>query len=157
LAAVRRRWIALVTGMVATSGVVAPALAASPMVVSTGNATSVTMSGADLNGIVNIEGQHSQWLFEYTAQAGFKRGVKVTPAVAAGVGLRLVERRVTGLKPGTTYYWRVVVRQHVAKDERRYTGRIARLTTAHPPTQSPPDTTTTPTTGPYAIDVVAKG
>ena len=78
-----------------------------PPAVSTKPATSVTETGATLNGTVNPEGSETKYYFEYGTTKSY--GSKTAEA-SAGAGSANVEvsKAITGLATGTTYYFRVV-------------------------------------------------
>jgi hypothetical protein len=124
------------------SSLAVPALAAASTLVSTGDATSVTTVTADLNGVVDTSVKGSEWLFQYGLSSGLGTGATSTPAVKAAAGLDAVERQLTGLVPGDTYFWRVVLRTPTAKGFDSTYGKTAKLTTL---------ATTGGSTKPYAI------
>lgn len=107
---VRLKLIAWTTGIVIASGAAAPVADAAPALAGTGNATSVTVNQADLNGVVDALHPGAQWLFQYSPKSQFSGAVSSTRATSAPLGLDAVERRIGGLAAGTTYYWRVVLR-----------------------------------------------
>jgi hypothetical protein len=84
-----------------------PAGAQAPVVV-TNAATSVTSSGATLNGSVNPEGQGTTYQFDYGTTTGYGTSVP-SPAGSAGSGTSAVNENsaVTGLSAGTTYHYRI--------------------------------------------------
>jgi phosphodiesterase/alkaline phosphatase D-like protein len=84
----------------------AAALGAAP-VASTGPATAVGSGSATVSGAVNPGGQSTTWYVEYGTSTSY--GSK-TAAVGAGSGATpvSVSANLTGLKPGTTYHYRVV-------------------------------------------------
>jgi hypothetical protein len=108
LAAVRHGLIALavVTGL--GLGTASPALA-SDTLVSSGDATSITSSTADLNGVLYRERIGARWLFEYSTSPTFDIALLSTPPLLLPGRLTAVERQISGLTPATTYYWRVVL------------------------------------------------
>jgi hypothetical protein len=79
----------------------------SPPFVSTGAATNVTYSSAILHGQVNARGVSTTFVFQYGTNGAY--GVQ-TPLAPAGNGTQTinVSQAVSGLKPGTTYHYRVV-------------------------------------------------
>ncbi len=131
---VRRRSIAWITGMVMALGAAAPALAGAAVLASTGNADSVGRTTADLNGVVDAARKHSSWLFQYSATPGFTAAVTSTARQPVGLGVTVVERRVSGLAAGTVYYWRVVLESRGAKATY---GKTATLTTTGTPATKP--------------------
>ncbi len=76
-------------------------------VVTTGSATSVTETGATLNGTVNPEGSETKYAFEYGTTKAY--GTKTAEA-SAGSGTSNVEvsKSITSLAPSATYYFRIV-------------------------------------------------
>jgi hypothetical protein len=75
--------------------------------VETKAATSVTTTGATLNGTVNPNGAETKYYFEYGATESY--GSK-TAEVSAGSGTSSIEesKAITGLEPETTYHFRIV-------------------------------------------------
>ena len=104
----QRRLIALIVGMTVGLGAAAPAMASTTLAAS-GDATSITTTSADLNGVVYRERVGARWLFEYSANSSFNTMVATTTPVTIKGHLTAVERQVTGLAPATTYFWRVVL------------------------------------------------
>lgn len=88
----------------------APAGSTPPMV-TTGGATSVGATGATLNGIANANGDISTIVyFQYTpapltASYSFNRGA--LPSTISGTADIPVSSTISGLTPGTTYYYRL--------------------------------------------------
>jgi hypothetical protein len=84
-----------------------PTAAQAPVVV-TNAATSVTSSGATLNGSVNPEGQGTTYQFDYGTTTGYGTSVP-SPAGSAGSGTSAVNENsaVTGLSASTTYHYRI--------------------------------------------------
>lgn len=83
---------------------------ASAPTVTTSAATAITTSGATLNGSVNDNGAATTTSFDYSTNSTLASGVTnvaATPAtVSAGGGNTSVSKALTGLNPGTTYYFR---------------------------------------------------
>lgn len=96
-------WLALAVGGAY------PALAMADTVATTGNATSVGTSSTELNGVIDPSYSDSAWFFEYGRTTDLSSGNTVTPVTPAGSGLHVVSALVNGLKPHTTYYFRVGV------------------------------------------------
>jgi hypothetical protein len=107
-AAVRRGLITLALVAGSGLGTAAPATAASTLAAS-GDATSITAHSADLNGAVYRERVGARWLFEYSTSSTFSTSLLSTPPVLLAGRLTVVERQISGLAPGATYYWRVVL------------------------------------------------
>jgi len=106
---------ALVVGGSMNSGPT-PALASaelygviSPIAI-TSAATSITSTGATLNGTVNPNGFSTDSSFQYSTDATLISGVTTIPAQTGLTGTTdvAVNANVTGLTPGTTYYYRAV-------------------------------------------------
>lgn len=76
-------------------------------VATTGDATSVTRHSAILNGVVDSN-SNSTYFFQYGRTRAYG---KATPTMAVGAGLSAVSSKIKGLKPGTTYYFRLIVYQ----------------------------------------------
>lgn len=81
-------------------------------------APAVTLEGASpeesgeaatLQAWVDPNGQATTYQFEYGTESGSYPNVVPIPAESAGSGYEpvLVDRKITGLTPGTSYYWRV--------------------------------------------------
>lgn len=64
---------------------------------------------ATLKASVDPNGQSTTYQFEYGTESGSYPNVVPIPAESAGSGYEpvTVDRKITGLTPGTTYYWRV--------------------------------------------------
>lgn len=76
--------------------------------VNTNPATSVTSTGATLNGQVNPNGQATTYQFQYGTTQSLGSVAPATPA-SAGSGTQPVNEsaNLTGLQPNTTYYYRI--------------------------------------------------
>jgi Fibronectin type III domain len=73
----------------------------------TGSATSITLRSARLNGTVNPNGLATTWFFEYGTTTGY--GSQTSLGVAgSGTMSRNVAVSLSGLKPGTTYHYRLI-------------------------------------------------
>jgi hypothetical protein len=85
----------------------AVALAAGPPGATTGTATSVTQSGATVNGTVDPQGMATTYRFEYGTSSSY--GLQ-TAEVDAGSGTGAVDASavLSGLTSDTTYHYRVV-------------------------------------------------
>ena len=80
-------------------------------IATTGQATGVTGTSAELNGVVNTTDPAPQWFFQYGQTRTYGHA---TPVHSIGQGLTLVSVKVTGLKPRTAYHFRLVVQQSMA-------------------------------------------
>jgi len=76
-----------------------------PLVV-TSPATSVTSSGAVLNGSVNPNGVTANSTFEWGLTAAYGNTVNSVPNIVSGSGATPVTAALTGLLPNTTYHYR---------------------------------------------------
>ena len=86
-------------------------LAAPGSIATTGQATGVTGTSAELNGVVNTTDPAPQWFFQYGQTRTYGH---TTPVHSIGQGLTLVSVKITGLKPRTAYHFRLVVQQSIA-------------------------------------------
>ena len=75
--------------------------------VSTLAATSITTTGATLNGTVNASGSSTAVSFDYGASESYGTTVAGTPTPVTGSSATPVSANLTGLTPGTTYHFRV--------------------------------------------------
>jgi len=78
-----------------------------PPTVSTNAATSVTLTGATLNGTVNANGYLSTVVFFYGTTASYGSTVSANPASVDGTSDNPVSITLTGLSPNTTYHFKV--------------------------------------------------
>src|ERR1700738_3089257 len=132
----------LLLGALAALIVVPATLAAGSPSVSTGNATSVTGSGATVHGTVKPEGQSTRYAFQYGTDNKYGHETALT---AAGKGTLpiSVSANITGLVSGTTYHYRILA---LAADNSPAVGDTATFkTTGSPPI--PPKPKPTVTTG----------
>ena len=109
-----------------------PAMAADTLAAS-GDATSITATSADLNGVVYRERVGARWLFEYSTSPTFDGSVLSTPPVTIPGRLTAVESQVSDLAPATTYYWRVVLVVRSGTRAAQTYGATERLMTAGSP------------------------
>jgi lysophospholipase L1-like esterase len=80
-----------------------------PPTVITDNAASVTQNGAVLNGIVNPNGTGAEAWFEYGTNPNLAAYDNTAIQIfAGGSGIQPVDHPLSGLTPGTTYYFRLV-------------------------------------------------
>jgi hypothetical protein len=77
-------------------------------VATTGGATFISSTAATLNGTVDTTYSDSAWAFQYGTTTNYGR---TTGPQAVGAGVTAVAKRVSGLQPGTTYHFRLVVQQ----------------------------------------------
>ena len=71
-------------------------------------ASSITSTGATINGTINDSGANTTVTFDYGTVVGYGNNVAATPgSVSAGAGSTDVSYSLTGLIPNTTYYYRV--------------------------------------------------
>jgi hypothetical protein len=113
---------------------------ASPPAVTTSGATSVTSTGAQINGIVNPNGLSTTYHFDYGTDAGYG---KSTAASSAGSGTNgiSVNAVLSGLSPGTVYHYRLVATNSAGTtngSDRSFTGGTS------PPPPNPPTVVTAP-------------
>jgi hypothetical protein len=86
----------------------APASARADPVAVTGGATAITKTSALLQGVVNNNGSESRWYFQYGRNPAAL--VLQTPARALpDAGVTAVADTARGLRPGTGYYFRLVL------------------------------------------------
>ena len=112
-----------------TLGADATFLTAEPPGVTTSSASSISSTGAKLNGKVDPNSRSTTYLFEYGTTTAY--GTK-TPSSSAGSGSSStsVSRTVTGLTPGATYHFRIVA----TSDAGTTAGTDQVFTTLSPPT-----------------------
>jgi myo-inositol-hexaphosphate 3-phosphohydrolase len=81
----------------------------SPPTVTTGTPTGIATPNATLVGFVNPNGVSTKYYFEYTTSPTFETVIS-TPTGEAGSGTSVVQEDapISGLAPGTTYYFRIV-------------------------------------------------
>ncbi len=87
----------------------APAYASA---VSTGNADAITSSGARLNGLLDPSVGGFTWFFQYGTSSDLSSAATSTAPQTESISvgdLDAVSQLVSGLKPGYTYYYRVVL------------------------------------------------
>ena len=69
--------------------------------------TNINSSGATLNGKVNPNSLSTNVTFEYGTTANYENSVVATQSPLLGYLVTNVDARITGLTPGTTYYYRI--------------------------------------------------
>jgi gliding motility-associated-like protein len=77
-------------------------------IATTNSATSVTSTGATLNGNINANGISTTVTFEYGLTTGYGTTVTATPSPVTGSSATSVSKAITGLLAGNTYHYRVV-------------------------------------------------
>ena len=101
-----RRWLVgpIIVGCLAWA---VPAASAATPAVLTGSATSISNTGATLNGTVRAGGQATSYAFQYGLSSAY---TSQTPAHSAGSGFVNVRVRaaISRLLPGTRYHFRIV-------------------------------------------------
>ena len=101
-----------------------------PLAVHTDNATSVTENEAVLNGTVNLNGKATEAWFEYGTNPNLASYDNTTTQnIVAGTGTQPVNHVLSGLTPGTTYYFRLAASNAGGWAE----GEIFHFTTHNPP------------------------
>ena len=81
-------------------------VAATPIPV-TAAASSISGTGATLNGTVNASGSSTAVSFDYGLTTAYGTNVAGTPTPVTGSSATAVSTVITGLSPGTTYHFRV--------------------------------------------------
>ena len=76
-------------------------------IVATLGATSVTATGATLNGTVNANNSSAAVSFDYGTSIFYSTNIAGTPTPVTGSSATAVSASVTGLTPGATYHFRV--------------------------------------------------
>jgi hypothetical protein len=92
----------LVNGLIATASAASPQCA--PGI--TTPASGVSATGATLNGVVTPAGTDTTYTFEYGTTPAYGSSATVTDA-GSGDAAELVQAALTGLRPSTTYYYRL--------------------------------------------------
>jgi hypothetical protein len=98
---------------------------ASTSVATTSRATSVTDNSATLNGVINTGGLQTGWRFQYGTSTAYG---KLTLIGSVASGARAVSARITGLKHGTRYHFRLVA-VHGTSPPQYFIGRDLTLVT----------------------------
>jgi Fibronectin type III domain len=128
------------SGLAIASG----ALAAAGPTVTTGAASAVTDTSAKVTGSVNPNGQATSYAFEYGTSTQYTQQTAVQNA-GSGTKPVTVTAELTGLRPGTTYHFRLLAANSsatsAASDATFTTGGLA------PPSGTPLQTTTGSVTG----------
>jgi len=119
-----------------TLGADATFVTAEPPTVTTSGASSIGSTGARLNGKVDPNGRSTTYFFDYGTTTAY--GSKTSSSSAgSGSSSTSISKSVTGLKPGTTYHFRLVA----TSDAGTVVGADRVFTT-----QSAPSVTTGPAT-----------
>jgi hypothetical protein len=106
----RRHGCALVL-LAAPLWVANAAVAAASTDATTGGATSIAVTSATLDGVVDTIQTPTTWRFQFGPSVSYG---SLTPARAAAQGLTAVAATIKGLKPSTTYHYRLVVAEGIA-------------------------------------------
>jgi hypothetical protein len=104
-----RLFMGWLVGLAVLLLIAAPAYASA---VSTGNADAITSSGARLNGLLDPSVGGFTWFFQYGTSSDLSSAATSTAPQTASISvgdLDAVSQLVSGLKPGYTYYYRVVL------------------------------------------------
>jgi len=81
--------------------------APSGITVMTGAASGITAKGAVLHGAIDTRGRATTWRFQYGTTRGYGRSTAVR-SIGPDLGTVPVAQRIGGLRPFTTYHFRVV-------------------------------------------------
>jgi hypothetical protein len=101
-----------------------------PPGVVTGAASSISATGATLNGSVDANGRPTTWYFEYGTSTSY--GTKTAVKSASGANAAAVSAAIGGLQAGRTYHFRLVA----TSDGGSTTGSDATFRTSGPPSAS---------------------
>jgi hypothetical protein len=102
-----KRLILALPVFVALGAAATPSVAATPPGASTGGATSVAPQTATLNGRVNPHGRPTAFYFRYGTTTAYGKRTS-TGGAGSGTHTRSVSAGLTGLRPNTTYHYRLV-------------------------------------------------
>ena len=106
--------------------------------VATSAATNITLSGAQLNGTVNPNGQSTTYHFEYGTTSAYGTST-ATANAGSGSSAVTVDAMLTGLAQGTVYHFRIVATSSAGTSNGN--DRTVTIGTA-PPGSVPPQATT---------------
>src|SRR5665213_1942648 len=122
-------------------------------VVSQASAVKITSTSVQLNGAINPEGDSTAWHFEYGLTTSY--GLETIPATMVGLGIRPVNAPISGLRPATTYYFRLVA----SSADGLYVGPNLSFTTKAAPLPYPQAFTVTTTHwhGRYGLHITVSG
>jgi Fibronectin type III domain len=135
-------------------GLVGRAIAVGAPVVTTGTAKDLTTSSATVTGTVNPNGQSTTFAVQFGTTTGY--GLQTSAkSVGSGGTAQDVSAALTGLRPGTTYHFRVIATNASGTT----VGGDATFTTSGSPPRnaSPPTVTTGAATGVGAHDANVRG
>jgi phosphodiesterase/alkaline phosphatase D-like protein len=122
-----RVWVQNASGW--TQGEVKSFTTRSPPEAHAQDATDVTVDRLTLRGLVHTRSRATRYRFEWGTTPGLERAVQ-TPMTAAGSAPTVaVSRRLEGLRPGTTYYYRLIAES----DEGASASPVADVTTQELP------------------------
>jgi hypothetical protein len=125
-----------VLSLCVVGGLVARATAASAPTVSTGPAQGVTPTSATITGTVNPNGQSTTSSVQFGTTTGY--GLQTSPrSVGSGNTDQSVSAELTGLRPGTTYHYRVIATSAsgtTVGEDRTFTTPGSPPQPLHPPT-----------------------
>ncbi len=108
----------------------------------TATATDIGAAGATLTGSTNPGGQPTTTRFEYGLAGGGDLTATPPSPPSSGIAYETASARVGGLKPATTYRFRIVAEDPAAGT--RTAGRFATFTTSGEPPPPPPPLTDVP-------------
>jgi len=97
-------------------------------------ASTLTTTGATLNGTVNANGSSTVVSFDYGLTTAYGTTVAGTPTPVTGSSATVVSAAITGLSPGTTYHFRV---NGASSAGFAYGGDLTFTTSTPPPTATP--------------------
>ena len=103
----RASLLATLAAVAASSLIFVSIAAAASPTVTTGVASGVTNSGATVAGAVNPNGLSTQYAFQYGPTNRFGFQTALTSAGSSTMN-EAAEATITGLQPGTTYYYRII-------------------------------------------------
>jgi uncharacterized protein (TIGR02145 family) len=95
-------------GLAFTAGDFTTSQACTVPIISNLSSSDITSESIKLNGQVNAKGFPTTVVFEYGETVSFGNVIDAVPSTVSGSTLTNVSAAITGLKPKTTYYWRIV-------------------------------------------------
>jgi hypothetical protein len=102
-----------------TTGAIAPVIVGEPQsgaTVSSLEVTNQTSSTADLTALVNPKGAETTYVMDYGTSTDYSSSTPPANIPAGGLPVA-ISQEITGLKPNTTYHWRLVVKNAEGKAE----------------------------------------